>query len=220
MLNTLDDYIRRGLPESGSLRTNPNLGMKVDSNGRFLPFYGNTAVFLLPDEVKKQLAALRDGLYSTAPELFAEPLEEKTFHMTLHDLINGPDEAAITAAASVAEAKARDIIAGFGKFEPIAMRATWTFNMVNTSIVLGLAPADDYGWRRLPELYSALEAVVPLGYALTPHITLGYFRPGEYGEAELSRLRSALGPVELNLELRPEALVLQRFTDMNSYFTL
>ena len=220
MLNTLDDYICRSLPESGSLRTNPNLGLKVDGAGRFLPFYGNTAVFLLPDGVKSRLAELRDGLYSAAPELFAEPLDASTFHMTLHDLINGPDETAIAASMAEAEAKAGGIVGSFGDFEPIAMRATWTFNMVNTSIVLGLAPADDYGWRRLPELYSALEAVVPLGYALTPHITLGYFRPGEYGEAALSRLRSALGPVELELELRPEALVLQRFTDMNSYFTI
>lgn len=220
MLNTLDDYISRSLPESGGFQTAPGLALKVDVEGRFLPFYGNTAVFLLPEGVKARLGEIREGLYAAAPGMFSERLEEDTFHMTLHDLVNGPDAAAIEGAVLEAGERAGRIIEGFGCFEPVVMRATRTFNMVNTSIVLGLAPAEEDGWRRLPEMYGALEAVVPLGYALTPHITLAYFRPGRFGEEETGRLRAALGPVELELELRPEALVLQRFSDMNSYFTV
>lgn len=220
MLNTLDDYIRNSLPGAGGLATNPNLAKKVDGRGRFRPYYGNTAVFLLEDEVKARLAEVREGLYAAAPELLADRLKAETFHMTLHDLVNGENEAETARDMEAAGARARQVLEGFGSFAPIAMRATWTFNMVNTSIVLGLAPAEDDGWRRLPEMYAALESVVPLGYALTPHITLAYFRPGEHGEQSVGRLRGALGPVELSLELRPEALVLQRFSDMNSYFTI
>ena len=96
-----------------------------------------------------------------------------------------------------AEARAREISAGFGNFAPIAMRGTWTFNMVNTSVVLGLAPVSSEGRERLAGMCRALEAAAPLGYALTP-----------------------LGPAGVEVELRAENLVLQRFTDMNSYHSL
>ena len=219
MLNTLDDYIWRSLPD-GSFSTNPNLSKKVAPDGTILPYYGNTMVFLLPDNVKHELKRLRDGLYAAAPGMLAAPLREETFHMTLHDLANSPDRAEAEALMPEAEARAREIGAGFGDFAPIAMRGTWTFNMVNTSVVLGLAPVSAEGRERLAGMYRALEAAAPLGYALTPHITLAYFRPGEYGPGEVARLRAALGPAGVEVELRAENLVLQRFTDMNSYHSL
>ena len=219
MLNTLDDYIWRSLPD-GSFGTNPNLSKKVAPDGTILPYYGNTMVFLLPDNVKCELKRLRDGLYAAAPGMLAAPLREETFHMTLHDLANSPNRAEAEALMPEAEARAREISAGFGNFAPIAMRGTWTFNMVNTSVVLGLAPVSAEGRERLAGMYRALEAAAPLGYALTPHITLAYFRPGEYGPGEVARLRDALGPAGVEVELRAENLVLQRFTDMNSYHSL
>lgn len=51
------------------------------------------------------------------------------------------------------------------------MMTTWVFNMVNTSSVLGLKPADEESLRRLDEIYTTQEDVVRLGYALTPHVT-------------------------------------------------
>ena len=89
--------------------------------------------------------------------------------------------------------------------------------MVNTSIVLGLAPAEEETRCRLDGMYTALESVVPLGYALTPHITMAYFKPGTYTQDDLNYLRQALHPVELDVELRFENLVYQEFTDMNHY---
>ena len=219
MLNLLYDYIQRSLPEDGRLHTSAGLAKKVSPEGRLLPFYGNTLVFLLPEGVRSALAQLRDGLYAAAPELFAEKLREESFHVTLHDLANSADPAEAGALMPGAAARAREILRRFGPFGPIAMRGTWTFNMVNTSIVLGLEPCCAPGHERLSALYEALEGAVRLGYALTPHVTLAYFRPGEYGPELTGRLRAALGPAPIELELREENLVLQRFTDMNSYFT-
>ena len=104
------------------------------------------------------------------------------------------------------------------KHDPvISMRATALFNMVNTSVVLGLAPADRRSWKQLDEMYMALEQVVPLGYAMTPHITMAYFKPGTYSQEQLRPLAAALRPVSLELEVKTEDLVLQTFTDMNHY---
>ena len=100
------------------------------------------------------------------------------------------------------------------------MKATWLFNMVNTSIVLGLAPADEDSRNRLSDMYARLEDVVRLGYALTPHITMAYFRPGTYSAEQAERLSAALRKVELEVELSMDNLTLQSFTDMNNYYSI
>jgi hypothetical protein len=102
----------------------------------------------------------------------------------------------------------------------LKMKTTWLFNMVNTSIVLGLSPADEESRKQLDEMYMTLEKVVPLGYALTPHITMAYFRPGTYSQEQVQRLTSALKAVDLDITLRMQDLVFQNFTDMNHYETV
>ena len=221
MLNLLHDYIWRSLPEEGDFVTNPNLTKKVGQDGAFLPFVGNTTVFLLDPETKRQLRALRDRLYRSAPGMLAEPLQEATFHMTLHDLANGvPGTAGLAERMAGTEYAAKALVEQWKDLPPLKMKGTWMFNMVSTSIVLGMEPADGDSCRRLDEMYAQLETVVPLGYALTPHITMAYFRPGWYGPEQAERLADALRPVELEVTLTADKLVLQEFDDMNHYRTV
>lgn len=221
MLNTLDDYIWRSLPEDGDFCTSPGLAAKVDASGRILPYAGNTTVFLVDEAAKRRLAELQAGLYAAAPELLAERLGAETFHMTLHSLEDGgPDRPGLSELMRSAQERARPLLESWRGGGPIRMRATWLFNMVNTSVVLGLAPADGDSYGRLDAMYAALEAVKPLGYAMTPHITMAYYRPGRYGRAQVEALRAAFRPVELELTLGMDGLVLQDFADMNSYVTV
>lgn len=220
MINTLDDYIRRSLPEDGDFGTNRNLEKKVDESGKLLPFRGNTTVFLLDEKTKLQLLRLQQELYDGAGEMLAQRLNPDTFHMTLHDLINGPaGEPGLDARMAQAEEMARPLLAQWRDQTPLTMHATWMFNMVSTSIVLGLAPADGDSWQRLDAMYMQLEKVVPLGYGLSPHITLAYFRPGVYSQQELQGLRKTLRPVDMEIQLRMTDLVFQNFEDMNHYVT-
>ena len=222
MIDILKTYIWRSLPEQPMWETNPNLVNKVTADGKLCSFLGNTAVFLLNDDVKAHLGAIRDALHAAAPNLLAkEKLRDETFHMTLHDLANGsPEDPTLLLRMADAEQKARAIIAPWKTEKPIRMRATWTFNMVRTSIVLGLVPIDTEGWERLDAMYLALHGAVPIAHALTPHITLAYFRPGSYTKEELLPLRKALGSVKMEICLRMEDLVLQEFEDMNTYTTI
>lgn len=218
MLNILEDYISRSMPEWGDFETSPGLRRKVNEQGELLPFQGNTTVFLLAEQDKRRLEQLRQGLYRAAPDMLAQPLGEDTFHMTLHDLANGaPEQAGLAEWMAQTDQAARPILALCRELPPLTMQATWMFNMVNTSIVLGLKPADEASRRRLNAMYCALETARPLGYALTPHITLAYFRPGRYGQDVVARLRRALEPVDWTLTLRPDMLALQRFDSMNHY---
>ena len=100
------------------------------------------------------------------------------------------------------------------------MKAACTFNMVNTSVVLLLEPADDRAWQLLDDLYRRFQQVRHLPYALTPHITLAYFRPGCYNAEETEILRSALGQVQLEISLSTDNLLLQNFETMNDYQTV
>lgn len=220
-INTLDDYVWRSLPDWGDFVTNPNLRKKADDSGRLLPFRGNTVVFLLDGQTRAALSKLRDELYEKAGWMLSEPLTEDTFHMTLHDLENGPPEDPdLPGRMALAREQAEPILAAWRDQPDLRMEAGWMFNMVNTSIVLGLIPGDDESRERLGRMYRRLERVKPLGYALTPHITLAYYRPGIYDPGALMQLRSALRPVQLQLRLRMEDLVLQEFEDMNHYTTV
>ena len=221
MLNTLDSYIPHSIPAEGDFVTNPNLLKKVSSDGRFLPYRGNTAVFLLSDSDHKKLEELQDGLYSVASELLAERLCPNTFHLTLHDLANGtPGQPCLDDRMQSVACQAQQLLRRLQIPGILRLRATWLFNMVNTSIVLGFAPADGETAHLLDDLYLAFEEIVPLGYAMTPHITLAYFRPGCYPQALLRPLSAALRPVEWNLYLSLDHLVLQQFEDMDHYVTL
>ena len=232
MINLLEDYIAQSLPqweESGAdssgerekklrfFETNPNLRKKV-SGRTFLPFYGNTTVFMLDDAVKHALEGYQRELYEKAGWMLSEKLKPETFHMTLHDLVNSPvRDAALEQKMEQAERNAKSILAQWKGQPPLRMKTTWLFNMMNTSIVLGLAPADEENRKRLSEMYMALETVVPLGYRLTPHITMAYYRPGTYTVYDVDCLRKALHPVELEVVLSMEQLVFQNFYHMNAY---
>lgn len=221
MINTLDDYIFRSMPQWGEFATNPNLRKKVDEEGNLLPFVGNTVVFLLDDNTKETLRQIQDSLYQAATDMLAQPLQMSTFHMTLHDLANGiPEQHGLQDYMSYTQEQVSQILPRWKNAPPLRMKTTWLFNMVNTSIVLGLAPADEDSWHRLDEMYMTLESVVNLGYALTPHITMAYLLPGTYSQEQIQRLSSALKNVDLDITLRMEELVLQNFTDMNHYETV
>lgn len=220
MINILEDYIWRSIPDE-AFHTNQNLRKKADESGKILPYKGNTVVFLLDDDTKDFLEELQKELYEAVPQMFSEKLERETFHMTLHSLADGhPEEEGLVERMEEAEKKARQILARWKDAPPLQMKTTWMFNMVHASIVLGLMPdEEDDSWHRLDELYGALQDVVPLG-DLCPHITLAYYRPGEYTREEAERLREALHPVERKVTLRIEDLVIQNFEDMNHYETI
>lgn len=173
MINTPDDYIWRSLPEQGRFTTNPNLTKKVNSTGEFLPFRGNTVVFLLDKDTRHTLQQLQTSLYQAAPDMLAKRLKPSTFHMTLHDLVSGgPDDPALDRRMTEVEKQARALLSGWEATGPLHMKATWLFNMVNTIIVLGLAPADEESRRKLDQMYTVFEAVVPLGYAFLFEISI------------------------------------------------
>ncbi len=224
-------------PLPGRFLTHPDLGRKIKPDGGYAPFAGTT-VFFRPDKnclgtvlIMKRLLDRRLG------DLLAAPLPDGSFHMTLHDLVSPENSAcdpadgeayrremreSLEKAAGIAESLRRE-----SDGRPIRMIADRVVNMVSKSLVLMLRPAseDDYG--RLLKLYRCFEGVTGLPYPpLTPHITLGYYRPGpEGGQRELdgARMNGVLERMQILpdrapvFDFYPESLTAAAFDSMARY---
>lgn len=206
----------------GDFTGNPSIDKKVDTDNSFRKFYGDTVVFDLDETVKQQLADIVDELYQAAPQCFCQRLVPHTFHMTLHDLSNSP------VLSEVAEdmfhnelkiVKSKSNVQPYKNFK-ITMKSTAIFNMVNTSLVLGLCPTSEQYHSRLTELYTVIDKVKTLPYPLTPHITLAYYNvngfDGKSAKA-LERVVNRLNKTDMEITLNVNDLYYQKFTSMNDY---
>ena len=165
------------------------------------------------------------ALHAACGECLAEPIAPETFHITLHDLLSGPPDALDAAQLAQAGRRAKEVLLRIrGRFlEEIHLRPVSIFNMVNTSLVAGFAPATEADCATLMGLYEAFQQVVRLPYHLTPHATIAYFRLGRYGRDQMARLQSAIDgatAIDAGRSIRLELSRLHYcdFEDMNHYW--
>lgn len=208
----------------GEFTPNPSLAKKVTSNNAFRRFYGDTVVFNLDDAVKEVLAGWQNQLYERAPECFCERLATDTFHMTLHDLTNSDDFSEIGEELRQNREKVQKLCKNLPFFQTIKMRSKCIFNMVNTSLVLGLYPADEMEYEKLMRLYEVFHEVKELPYPLTPHITLAYYNVHGFNEAAARKLEELVGQLngaelknEMEVLVKAKDLYYQTFDSMNRY---
>ncbi len=204
---------------------NPSILQKVDQNNRFRDFYGDTVVFSLEDQVKDKLEKYVNFLYCSAPECFCERLASGTFHMTLHDLSSSTILGDIAEELFENEFKVMKKIAEIQKYNitKIKMRSHYIFNMVNTSLVLGLYPVDAQEYHKLIKLYSVFDSVKKLNYPLTPHITLAYYSSNGFDLKAARVLEDAVGHLndrEPEIEINISRLFYQKFKTMNHYINV
>ena len=201
---------------------NPSIAQKVSWGNQFQAFYGDTMVFNLEDNVKEKLAEIVEQLYAQAPECFCEKLISSTFHMTLHDLSNSPILQNVAEELFWNELKVIEIKKKI-KLQKIKMKSNYIFNMVGTSLVLGLYPASEEDYNKLMELYELFNEVKPLNYPLTPHITLAYYNVHGFSSDSARKLETLiyhLNDLEMEFELSTEQLYYQKFTTMNHYMDI
>ena len=198
---------------------------KVNSDNSFKPFYGDTVVFDLDCHTKTRLYKLIDKLYQSVPECFCQRLDKSTIHMTLHDLSASDNLDRISSEVFTNEIRLLQAINN-KPIEPqtIRMRSNFIVNMVSTSLVLALVPADDMEWNKIQVLYDLVNEVKVCSYPyLTPHITLAYFNYDGFDAGSVQNLREVVN--ELNKEsfeitLNTENLKYQKFTSMNDYISI
>lgn len=218
----VDGFQRDSLPHDGVLTTKPLLVEKVAPDGGLLPFFGNTMIFDLPQEVQLAIARMQLILHHRCGRMLAQPLAPHTLHMTLHDLLNGVDADALAEPVRRTGEQSKAILARQRQEnQPIRLTSTLVFNMVNGSVALGFAPDTEADCARIMAMHAAYQAVVALNYPLTPHVTLAYFKPGTYGPEEVARLAEALAEINalprVHIAVDAEGLHYYTFEDMNTY---
>ena len=219
----VDSFQQDSLPHDGPLTTKPLLVEKVAPNGDLLPFFGNTMIFDLPVETQLQIARMQLILHHRCGVMLAQPLAPSTLHMTLHDLLNGVDEAALREPVLRTEEQAKALLQAqrTSQQPPIRLTSTLAFNMTCGSVALGFAPDTEEDCTSLMTMHAAYQDVVALNYPLTPHVTLAYFRPGTYSPEDVARLAEALSEInalpKVRIAVDAEGLHYYTFEDMNTY---
>ncbi len=219
----VDGFTHDSLPHDGWLTTRQPLTEKVGPDGRMLPFFGNTMIFDLPEDAQLAIARMQVMLHHGCAPMLAEPLAPATLHLTLHDLLNGTEEAALQQGMAHTGAQAQAILAELrqARLPDVHLTSTRAFNMVGGSVALGFAPDTEADCAVLMGMHARFQAVVPLDYPLTPHVTLAYYKPGTYGPEMVCALdgvlhqAAALPPVHLTLHAG--MLHYYVFRDMNTY---
>ncbi len=203
---------------------NPSIALKVNENNGFRPFYGDTVVFNLDDATKEKLEKIVDSINAVVPECFCERLVPNTFHMTLHDLSNSPVLEDVASKLFHNELKAVKIAEKITD-QKIKMKSKYIFNMVNTSLVMGLYPKSEEEYNKLMDLYCLFDDVKKLGYPLTPHITLGYYNVDGFSVESARKLENIVkelnaNEMEIEIELDTKELFYQKFVSMNDYINI
>lgn len=200
---------------------NPSLVKKVNQDNSFKNFYGDTTVFALDERVKSVLAEYVNTLYREAPQCFCERLVAHTYHVTLHDLSNSPALRDVAEEVFDNELKIvnkKESILKLGVTE-IKLKSKYIFNMVNTSLVLGLYPATERDYSKLMALYSVIDDIKRLSYPLTPHVTLAYYNINGFDVHAAKKLANTVNRLnsKMDIELSVCDLFYQKFTSMNDY---
>ncbi len=199
---------------------------KVNTDGTFCRFIGDTVVFNLQDSQKELIKSQYiDPLYGIAGDCFAWKFSKQTIHMTLHDL-NAMNYNSYEIMEKMFETEivlAEKLKGNKYNVENIDMETTCVFNMVNTSLVLGLIPKSKTDYDKLMQLYMLVDSIKPLPYQFTPHITLAYYRRDEVNREKLDgieKMINYLNKFHFDISLSTQHLYYQKFTDMNSFFDI
>lgn len=208
-----------------NFKGNPSILQKVDKDNNFKSFYGDTIVFELDSNIKEKLAEYVDRLYQSASECFCERLVPNTFHVTLHDLSNSSTLRDVAEEMFENELKVIEKMGELQNYEKtkIKMKSKYIFNMVDTSLVLGLYPADENEYHRLMELYLIFDKVKKLSYPFTPHITLAYYNANGFDIQAARTLEDTVNRLnnnEIEIELDLSNLYYQKFKSMNEYINI
>ncbi len=218
-------FMMDSLPHEGDFVTNPNLEKKVDSEGHFLPFIGDTTIFYLDDATRNMVEKMQTLLYENCSDMLAEVIKADTFHATLHDLSNGIPSDELWQQMEKNKQEVKKLMEEIEQENrsPIKVRTVSVFSMVNTAVVLGLEPVDDDACFRLMELHQRFQSIVELNYPLTLHITLGYYKPGTYSSWQREKLMNVFSECMkysgYEFCLDEKKFFYQWFNDMSGYYS-
>ena len=229
-LQEFDDRINSF--QSNSIPNEPVFGIPTSLKGKVAPgtgtlqpFYGDTIAYFLDAQGTRIVGTISDDLHVRFGGSLSQPLPSAMAHVTLHDLhasssreqvLPVMEAEALIAARLVAEARA---------IGPIRMMCMAVFNLMNTSVAIGIRPANENEHHKLLMARNLFDEVAPPLEPFTPHITLAYYRPVPPTPIPVIEFREALNEFTGYIRgepiiLTPDHLHLMHFNSMGNYWTV
>lgn len=230
MAETLPDMLERisafqhdSVPDEITFGLAPAVLAKVmEQSGKYLPFYGNSVIYYLDDDALALCDQALDFLDQRLGGWLSQRLQPDSMHITLTDLRASADLTQVAAQVFLDDPIFSNLLRSIPRSAAIELRITAVFNLMNTSIAVGVAPATAADYERLMaarRLFELPASEMPY----TPHITLAYYRPNPKVAINPVELRDALA--ELTEMLRGKRIMLHRdllqyvhFSSMASYW--
>ena len=203
------------------------LKSKVEDSGKLVPFFGDTTVITMDEETKEISTFYQKKIIEAVPEVFAEPLDEKYFHITIHDLSNGPVEtddlkSRMEKNKLLCREAFNKLAEYFEKYpEQAVIKVRSTCLLPHATVSIRFIPETERDYRILFNIYNLLEEVLYLEYWLRLHISLCYFKPFPFTEEQMKLLYKVLEKynkeMDFSVSMDFRKLAYQRFYDMNDY---
>ncbi|RTE49203.1 hypothetical protein [Actinobaculum sp. 352] len=221
----INSFQTDSVPDEPTFGLPPSLAEKIaPQTGMLQPFHGDTVAYFLDDDAQKLIGSLAKDLHTHFGESLSVPLPVEMAHVTLHDLHASPNRELVWPSMQSGLAIATELVARARAIGPIRTRCTAVFNLVNTSVVVGITADDEAEHRKLLQARALFDEIVP-SERFTPHITLAYYRPHTLTPLQPREFRKALGTMtELvsgkPIVLTPERLHLLHFDSMGNYWAV
>ncbi|WP_235931475.1 hypothetical protein [Actinomyces respiraculi] len=215
--NSVPDEAEFGLPESLQKKVSPR-------DGVLLPFHGATVAYFLDGQARELVGMLADDLHAQFGGSLSVPLPLAMAHVTLHDLHASPELRTVRQMMMNSAKPVADLVAQARDIGSIQTTCTAVFNMMNTSVVIGVRAADEGEHRKLFAARALFDTLVPSG-PFTPHITIAYYRPAAPTPLSPNEFRQALSACTAKVHgkpvlLAPERLHALHFDSMGNYWVV
>lgn len=159
LVSRVSAFERRSVPEESRFGHPRALSEKVDpGSGRLREFFGSTVIAALSQRDCPWIGALRDDLHRRMGHALAEPLHLSTMHPTICDLRSSVDVAEVSGAVFQTLDAVEGLVAQAKGTGAIRWKAHAVFNLMNTSVALGLVPATEEDHERMVRLRRLFES--------------------------------------------------------------
>lgn len=225
MVERVCGFQRDSVPDESPFGYPPGLAQKVDpATGSFKGFFGSTVIARVSPQDAAWMGRICADLYEAMGGALAERLCRETLHLTICDLWSSPVAEQVSGRALEAIPPVSAVVSRARGGQDMAFTVNAVFNLMNTSVCLGLVPASRDDHEAVMSIRRSLADLVPVP-AFTPHITLAYYRGDSGNPLDPGALRDWLERATACLEGREiivhaQDITLALFTDMNSYFPL
>lgn len=213
------------VPHETVFRLSPALADKITPySGEYKPFFGDTVAYFLGQEGRDMIATVMNVLYERFGASLSVPLPLEISHVTLHDLRAGNSIEPIWREMELTAKRLKQLVREARRLGAIRTVGTAVFNLMNTSIAIGLTPENRGEHQKLLHARTLFDEIVPSAL-YTPHVTLAYYRPEMPDPLSPDYLRATLA--ELSIEVKGKLVVLEpaklfalRFDAMNRYWEI